>query len=209
MLVSFDFAPLLKNPGDMIRSEDWNKVQKAIIDLKEYLERMAETVILAGLDSPVGKQYVLDEIVPGENDHYYAKALGLITKQWVPAVKGKGDICIFGVMDYLDELYYWSGAENGDQNTLKIVLGYLDGTMDTVGENLFINNRARLTAKSKDNPYVAFLEGPNKNVWYKYLVKNRHHEKELMSIHFINTNEKCTPRIGNAIHLRSRLRLLL
>ena len=58
--------------------------------------------------------------------------MGMITRQWVTSVIGEGDICHFGITDYFDVLYFWAGAENGNQNMLDIELEYADDTIARV-----------------------------------------------------------------------------
>ncbi len=213
------FKPIVRKPGDTIKSDDWNKIQegllleiKALEDrlriLKDYIDNMGERVTLAGLDSSTGRAFNLNEIVPGETKSYGAKNMGLITKQWVPAVKGVGDICYFGLTDNFEILYYWSGAENGNKNTLDITLEYVDGTSDKIGDKLFINDRAKLSSSKPENPYKQFLFSDS-GIWYKYLIKNKHPEKEVRYIKFRNIAADCMPRIANVLHLKSKIKPLV
>jgi hypothetical protein len=205
------FKPILKKPGDVIRSEDWNKIQEDIkADLErieEYISKMTETVTLTNVESPVGKSFNLMDIVPGETSSYNSNVMGLITKQWL-LEKGKvGEICRFGVMDSFDILYYWSGAENGDKKTLNIVLEYMDGTTAGI-EGLFIHDRTKLRPAGQDNPYIEYILSPNERVWYKYQIVNPNPEKEVRYISFKNVNAECTPRIGNVIQYKTRIKPL-
>lgn len=123
------FEPIRKKPGELIRSEDWNKIQEDIQrdldklreevqNLRKYVDNMSMSVTLTNMDSPVGISYRLDEVVPGETGNYAISTLAYITRQWILEKGKKGEICNFGVLDYFDVLYYWSGAENGIIETL-------------------------------------------------------------------------------------------
>lgn len=203
------FNPILKKPGDVIRSEDWNTIQEQLKEdlekIEEYLSKMTETVTLTNLESPYGKSYTLSEVVPNEEVSYDSSVMGLITKQWVLGKGETGEICRFGVMDSFVVLYYWSGARNGDKKTLDIVLEYVDGS--TVGiENLFIHEKKQLRPTGKDNPYDEYLLSPNESVWYKYKIVNPNPEKDVRYISFFNKNSECSPRIGNVIQYKTRIK---
>ena len=210
------FEVIRKEPGEVIRSEDWNKIQEDIKadlerleeenrNLKRYIENMGEGVTLINLDSPVGKSYNLDENVPGETGNYGTRVMGYITKQWVVGKAEKGIICRFGILDFFNVLNYWSGAEAGDKKTLEITLEYMDGTTHTV-RDLFIHEWTKLRAKGTDSPYVEYLLSPNERVWYKYALINPNPDKKVMYIAFTDTNEECAPRIANAIQHVTRIR---
>ncbi|MBS7610181.1 hypothetical protein KEJ19_06430, partial [Candidatus Bathyarchaeota archaeon] len=157
------FEPILRKPGELIRSEDWNKMQEAIRAdlqelerklqiLKDYVDNMEETVTLLNVTSPVGKSYNLNEIIPGETTSYEAPIVGFITKQWLLERGGVGTICTFGLVTLLQSLDYWAGAENGDKKALEAVLEYMDGTSAVLG-GLFVHDRTRLRPKGAENPY--------------------------------------------------------
>jgi hypothetical protein len=203
------FEPVRKKPGELIRAEDWNKIQEDIKadlqrlyeemqNLRDYIDNMAKSVTLINLDSPVGKSYNLNETVPGETGSYATKVLGYITKQWVLGKGEKGEICRFGILDFFNVLYYWSGAENGDKRTLEITLEYVDGTTYTA-RDIYIHEWTKLRPKGTENPYVEYLLSPNERVWYKYALKNPNPEKEVRYISFVDTNEECAPKIANVI----------
>ncbi|MBS7627864.1 hypothetical protein KEJ36_03480 [Candidatus Bathyarchaeota archaeon] len=209
------FEPILRKPGELIRSEDWNKMQEAIRAdlqelerklqiLKDYVDNMEETVTLLNVTSPVGKSYNLNEIIPGETTSYEAPIVGFITKQWLLERGGVGTICTFGLVTLLQSLDYWAGAENGDKKALEAVLEYMDGTSAVLG-GLFVHDRTRLRPKGAENPYIEYLLSPNEHVWYRYRLTNPNPEREVLSVSFRNRDASCTPRIGNVIHYRARL----
>jgi hypothetical protein len=210
------FEPIRKEPGELIRSEDWNKIQEdikaelvrlgeEIRNLREYIDSMAKSVTLINLDSPIGLSYRLDEDVPGETGNYATSVLGYITRQWILGRERMDEICRFGVLDFFDLLYYWSGAENGEKVTLEITLEYVDGTMHTSSE-LFINEWTELMPRSTENPYVEYLLSPNERVWYKYALRNPNPDKEVRYVSFRDINEDAAPRIANVIQHVARIR---
>ena len=209
------FNPILKKPGELIRSEDWNKMQEDIrtdfdelqhrLDvLKTYVDNMEESATLLNMDSLIGKAYNLDEAVPGEKISYDSAIVGLLTKQYLVAKGETGDICRFSVVSNLELLDYWSGAEKGDKKALEATFNYIDGTNAVVGE-LFVHDRSRLRPKGALNPYIEYLLSPNEYVWYRYRLINPNPEKEVLSVNFKNLLPDCTPRIGNVIHYRSKI----
>jgi hypothetical protein len=209
------FNPILRKPGELIRSEDWNKMQEDIradFDelqhrlevLKDYVDNMEESATLLNMDSLVGKAYNLDEVVLGEKISYDSVMVGLLTKQYLVAKGETGDICRFSVVSNLELLDYWSGAEKGDKKALEATFNYIDGTNAVVGE-LFVHDRSRLRPKGALNPYLEYLLSPNEYVWYRYRLINPNPEKEVLSINFKNLLSDCTPRIGNVIHYRSKI----
>lgn len=211
------FKPIIRNPGDLIASEDWNKIQEDIRDdveeldkkigeLKGYVENMMYGVTLTELKSPVGSSYNLDENIPGETENYGASVVGNITKQW-DINKEKGIVCRFGIVDAVDILYYWGGAKDGDKKTLKITIEYVDGDVYSADE-LFIHECSELRKKGKENPYVEYLLSPNEKVWYKYMLKNPKPEKEVRYLSFENTNQNCSLRIGNVIQYLTKIKNL-
>jgi hypothetical protein len=209
------FNPILRKPGELIKSEDWNKMQEDIRsdfdelwykleELKDYVDNMEESATLLNMDSLVGKAYNLDEVIPGEKTSYDAPMVGLLTKQWLVAKGEKREICRFSVVAHLELLDYWSGAENGDKKTIEVTFNYIDGSSAIVGD-LYIHDRSRLRPKGALNPYLEYLLSPNEYVWYRYRVINPNPEKEVLSISFKNIMADCTPRIGNVIHYTSKI----
>lgn len=210
------FEPIRKKPGELIRSEDWNKIQEdikaelvrlgdEIRSLREYIDSMAKSVTLINLDSPIGLSYRLDEDVPGETGNYATSVLGYITRQWILGRERMDEICRFGVLDFFDLLYYWSGAENGEKVALEITLEYVDGTMHT-SSNLFINEWMELMPRGTENPYVEYLLSPNERVWYKYALRNPNPDKEVRYVSFRDINKDTGPRIANVIQHVARIR---
>jgi hypothetical protein len=209
------FNPILRKPGELIKSEEWNRMQEDIradfvelehrLDvLKEYVDNMEESATLLNMDSLIGKSYNLDEVIPGEKASYDAPMVGLLSKQWLVQKGEKGDICRFGVVAQMELLDYWAGAEKGDKKTLEIIFNYIDGTSAIVTE-LYIHDRSKLRPKGALNPYREYLLSPNEYVWYRYRVINPNPEKEVLSVSFKNLLAECTPRIGNVIHYRSKI----
>jgi len=209
------FKPIVRKPGEVIRSEDWNKMQedmradleeleRKLQVLKDYVDSMEETTTMLNISSLVGKSYNLDEVIAGEASSYESPIVGLLTKQWLLEKGEVGEICRFGVVAHLDSLDYWSGAENGDKKALEIVFDYIDGT-HAVKSELFVHDRTKLRPKGTDNPYIEYLLSPNEHVWYRYGTANPNPEKEVLSVSFRNTDPECTPRIGNVIHYRAKI----
>jgi hypothetical protein len=99
---------------------------------------------------------------------------------------------------------YWSGADNGDKKTLEIAFNYFDGTSAIV-KDLLVQDRKKLRNQDEQNPWLEYLLSPNEHVWYRYRVANPDPKKEVLNVSFKNTNPDCTPRIGNVIHLRSKI----
>ena len=210
------FKSILAQPGQPIRAEDWNKMQEGLVHdiaqleallakVKEYVDNMAETVLLSNIESTEGKAYGLNDPLPGEVGTYQTNVLGLITKQWLPARQGAAEICRFGLTDFFEHIYYWAAAEKGNKKTLEIGLEYVDGTNEKI-KDLYIHDRRKLAPKGTDNPYVEYLLSPNEWVWYKYKLTNPHPDKEVRYINFRNINPESTPRIGNILHLRSKIK---
>jgi hypothetical protein len=209
------FSPILRKPGEVIKSEDWNKMQEDIRDdieelkhkldaLKDYVDNMQESTTMLNMNSLVGKSYNLDETIKGETSSYDAIVVGLITKQWLIPKGEVGDICRYSVVAHLNLLEYWSGAENGDKKALEIVFNYMDGTSALISD-LFVHDRTKLRPKGTENPYLEYLLSPNELVWYRYRVINPNPEKEVLSVSFKKTIADCTPRIGNVIHYSSKV----
>jgi hypothetical protein len=213
------FEPLIRKPGEFINAEDWNSIQEGLlgeisrlegelIDLKKYVDNMSESLTLMGVESHAGKAYTLDSLIPGEIKTYEIRAMGLITRQWVPAARGvKDTICEFGITDFFEVLQFWAGAENGEKKMLDIELRYVDGTSEKIGANLFVNDRNDISLnRDNENPYLEFISSPNRTAWYKYQVANKNPKKKVGYVTFNNNNPECTPRIGNVIHLRSKIK---
>ena len=211
-----NFEPIKKKPGELIRSEDWNKIQEDIkadlialreeIDtLKNYVNSLTESFILVNLESPTGNAYNLNEEIPGETGNYATTVAGYITKQWVLGLGKTGEICRFGVLSSFDILYYWSGAVNGDKKALSITLQYMDGTTYTT-QDLYIHECTDLRLKGEDNPYVEYYLTPNERVWYKYALINPNPTKTVGEILFRDITEESAPRIGNAIQFRTKVK---
>jgi hypothetical protein len=213
------FKPRVAQPGDTIRSEDWNYVQQGLLDdlsrleadymeLRKYVDNMSEIHTITQLESPEGKAYALDEKVPGESGTYETKVLGFISKQWLPSVRGAvADICRFTVTDMFDQLDYWAGAENGNTKALDIAVRYVDGSTEFI-RGIFVHERKKLASKGVENPYVEFLLAPNQWVWYRYRLVNPRPDKEVLNVTFKNSNVKSTTRVADTIQLRTRIRQL-
>ena len=210
------FEAIRKEPGELIRSEDWNKIQEDITadlasleeeirNLRMYIDSMGEGVTLINLESPVGNSYSLEEVLPGETGTYATRAMGHITKQYVAGVKEAGLICKFGILDYFSYLYYWAAADAGDKKAIEIKLEYMDGTTHTISD-LFIHEWSKLRAKGTENPYVEYLLSPNERVWYKYEIINPNPDKKVLYIYFTDINEECSPRIANVIQHVTKIR---
>lgn len=210
------FSPILRKPGEVIKSEDWNKMQEDIRDeieelkrklevLKDYIDNMEESTTMLDMNSLVGKSYNLDEVIKDETASYDASVVGLITKQWLIPKGEVGNICRYSVVAHLNSLEYWSGAENGDKKALQIVFNYMDGTSALISD-LFVHDKNELRPKGTENPYLEYLLSPNELVWYRYRVINPNPEKEVLTVSFKKTIVDCTPRIGNVIHYSSKIR---
>ena len=210
------FEPIRKNPGELIRSEDWNKIQEDVRDdlakleeeirvLREYIDTMALSVTLTKMESPMGTSYGLNEDVPGEVGNYATTVLGYITRQFVLGVEQMGEICSFGVLDFFDVLYYWAGAQRGEKGCLEITLEYVDGTIYTEPD-LFVHDWTQLQVKGDKNPYIEYLLSPNERVWYKYAFKNPNPKKEVRYVTFKDTDDNNSPRIANVMQHIARIR---
>jgi hypothetical protein len=198
-------SSIKKKPGDLIKSEDWNNLVDTISNLREYVDNMYESLTLVGLQSSKGMSYGLDEVVPGETRSYGVKNMGLINRQWISPVTGTEEICQFGITDFFNLVYYWSAAYNGNRNTLDIFLEYVDRSPEKVGNNLYINDKDKLGPTDQTNPYMEYLYTDN-GLWYKYKLENPHPNDEIRYITFKNTNINCRTRIGNVLHLKSKIR---
>jgi hypothetical protein len=210
------FEPIKKSPGELIRSEDWNKIQEdvqtdlttleeEIKRLKEYIDNMTGSVTLTNMESPVGTSFRLNEEIPGEVGNYSISVLGYINRQYVLGREQTGDICKFGVLDYFDRLYYWAGANKSDKGCLDITLEYVDGTMYPASA-LFIHDWTQLQVKGDLNPYEEYLLSPNERVWYKYTITNPNPDKEVRYVSFKDADPDNAPRIANVIQHVARIR---
>lgn len=202
-----ELRSLVRKPGEMIKSEDWNRLVTELVALRDYVNNMGESMTLTGLTSIVGEGYDLNtENPPGFS--YGARAIGLITKQWVaPMPANTGEVCSFGITDYFETMQFWAGADNGDKATLDVILEYIDGTTHKAGDKLFINSRTTLSARDPTggNPYFEFLRAPYGN-WYKYQIRNKSPDKEVRFVKFVNVNKECVLRVGNVLHFRSKIK---
>jgi hypothetical protein len=209
------FKPITKKPGELIKAEDWNRIQedilkdleeieKSVVELKKYVESLTESSTILNPASPVGTSYELNVPVPGETASYMATVVGPITRQWAMERGRVGEICRFGLAAYLEVVEYWAGAEDGDKKALDIVFEYLDGT-SSVLSGLYVNECSKLRPKSPENPYLEYLLSPNERVWYRYRLSNPHPEKEVFNISFRKSEANCILKIGNVIHYRSKM----
>lgn len=200
------FEPLYKKPGDLIRSEEWNEIISELISLRKYIENMTRSVTLTSLISPFGESKNLSTGVPDEFN-YGTDVMGLINKQYFVGEIDTGHICKFGIHDFADIIYYWSGAAHGDYEALKITLEYVDGTMFN-SEHLFIHEWSNLRPKGDNNPYVEYLHSPNQRLWYKYELINPSPEKGIRYITFEDVSGESAPRIANILQYVTRLKPL-
>jgi len=198
------FEPIYKKPGDLIRSDEWNKIMDELVYLKKYIESMSRSVTLTSLLSPTGISRNLSTDVP-EDFNYGIDVMGLITKQYTGGEKS--EICRFGINDYADIIYYWSGAAKGDRELLQIILEYVDGTTFTL-ENLFIHEWSKLRPKGNKNPYVEYLQSPNQHLWYRYGFENPSPEKEIRHVTFEDISAEKVVRIANIVHYSTRVKPL-
>ena len=214
-----DFKPIARKPGEIIKSEDWNKIQedirqdlekieKRLEELRDHVDNMVESVTLLNIDSPVGKSYPLNETLPGETANYGTRVMGLITKQWLTDPQEASKIiCRYGITDEVDIFSFWAGAEKGNAKMIDINIEYVDGSNTTIG-GLYVHDCAKLSTKGRDNPYTEYLLSPNERTWYKYEVKNPNPAKEIRHVSFVKTKEDSTPRIANVLQYRSRIKPL-
>lgn len=214
-----EFKPIARKPGEVIRSEEWNKIQedirgdlekleKNLWELRTYVDNMSETVTLANLESPSGIPLPLDQPATGETNTYGTRVMGLISKQWL-AHTGEvpAEICRFGITDFVDVFSFWAGAERGNAKAIDISIEYVDGSSTTI-PGLYVHDCAKLSPKGRENPYVEYLLSPNERVWYKYEVKNPNAAKEIRHVTFIKTKPDAVPRIANVFHYRSKIKPL-
>jgi hypothetical protein len=176
-----------------------------MVYLKKYIESMSRNVTLTSLSSPIGISCNLSTDAP-EDFNYGINVMGLITKQYSGGAKG--EICRFGITDYADIIYYWSGAAKGDRELLQITLEYVDGTTFT-SEKLFIHEWSKLRPKGNKNPYNEYLQSPNQHLWYKYGFENPSPEKEIRYMTFEDISYEGVVRIANVIHYSTRVKPLI
>lgn len=200
------FDPVYKKPGDIIRSDEWNKIIEELVYLRKYVDNMTRSVTLTGLPSPGGTAYDLSTGVP-EEFNYGTDVLGLIDKQYYLGKAETGDICKFGINDYADIVSYWSGAANGDREAIEIVIEYIDGSVYTT-DKLVIHEWTNLRPKGNKNPYVEYLQSPSQRLWYKYSLINPSAEKAIRYITFRDIGKDTAVRIANVLHYTARVRQL-
>ncbi|HLB69441.1 MAG: hypothetical protein OIN88_13425 [Candidatus Methanoperedens sp.] len=200
------FEPINKKPGDLIKSDEWNKMIDELVELRKYIDNMTRSVTLTSLASPAGTSYSLSKEVP-DDFNYDRDVMGLITRQYYVGAKETGEICTFGINDFADIIYYWSGAARGDSDALKITLEYVDGTT-FVSDKLFIHEWSKLRPKGSKNPYVEYLQSPNQRLWYRYAIENPNSDKEIRYITFEDTSPESAVRIGNVLHYVTRIKQL-
>ncbi|MCD1294337.1 hypothetical protein CUJ83_04905 [Methanocella sp. CWC-04] len=201
-----DYEPMYKKPGDLIRSDEWNKIVDELKALKSYIENMTRSVTLTALPSPIGRSFALSTGVT-EDFNYGVDVMGLITRQYYGGAQQTGDICRFGLSDYADIISYWSGAANGDKEALVISIEYVDGSVFT-SEKLYIHEWSNLRPKGSKNPYVEYLQSPNQRLWYRYVLVNPDPDKEIRYITFKDSDPDCALRIANVMHYVTRVKPL-
>jgi hypothetical protein len=197
---------MYKKPGDLIRSEEWNTLVDESIELRKYIEQMTRAITLTRLESPSGSSYNLSGDVP-EDFNYGIDVMGLITKQFFIGIENVGETCRFGIHDFADVIYYWSGAAKGDKLALKITLEYTDNSTHT-SKDLFIHEWTKLRPRGDNNPYYEYILSPNQRLMYRYALENPNPEKPIRFIIFEDINNACALRIGNVLHYVTRIRQL-
>jgi hypothetical protein len=195
-----------KKPGDLIRSEEWNKIIDELAALRKYIDNMTRSVTLTQLLSPIGKSYSLSANVEDEFN-YGIDIMGLITKQYYLDKNSVGNICKFGLNDYADVISYWSGAAGGDREALDILIEYVDGTVYNA-RGLFIHEWSNLRPRGSKNPYVEYLQSPNQRLWYRYVLVNPNPDKEIRYITFADASKDSAVRIANVLHYTTRVKPL-
>lgn len=200
-----DIRSLTKKPGELIRAEDWNRLVDELAVLRLYINNMSESVNLTSLQSDVGEELELDAGSPARG----SRAVGLITRQWVSSSRtAPSAICAFGITDYFEVAQFWACADNGDKKTLDVILEYDRREREPykAGDALYINDSVKLGVKDPAhvNPWLDFIMAPS-GTWYKYQIRNKFPKSQVKFIRFVNTNNECRPRIGNVLHLRSRI----
>lgn len=222
-----NFHQKIRNPGDPIRSEEWNEIQNDIkkdlvelenklIELQESITKITETIVITNLESSVGRSYRLTDPIFEEYESFKLDSIGLISKQWVTNSPGVGEICSFGIVDNFDVIYYWATADNGDKESLTIEFEYVGGRYDTDSQtddsikefkDLFVNEKIRLTSKNPNNPWEEYLYSDS-GIWYKYKLVNPYPQREVSYIRFTNTNPDTITRIGNVVQIKKRTKML-
>lgn len=200
------FEPVIKKPGDVIRSDEWNKIAEELVALRKYVDNMARSATLTGLPSPIGTAYNLSSGVP-EEFNYGTDVMGLIDKQYYLGKAETGDICKFGVNDYADTVSYWSGATGGDKDALEVMLEYIDGSAYT-SDKLVIHDWTNLRPKGNKNPYLEYLQSPNQRLWYRYSLVNPNPDKAIRYIIFRDVGKDTALRVANVLHYTARVRPL-
>lgn len=209
------FEPIKKKPGDLIKSDDWNKIQEdlrselneiyeKINEIKEYIDNMTTLKTLININSVSGIQYNLDAEVPDDRDNYATSVLGNITKFFYLGINTFGEICKFGILDYADIMYFWASAKNGNKKCLRVTFEYTDGETQTT-DDLFIHEWTKLQPKLQGN-YIEYLLSPNEHVFYRYAIHNPLPEKKIRYISFTDVSKECGVRIGNAIQYVSKIK---
>ncbi len=195
-----------KKPGDLIRSEEWNRIIDELAGLRKYIDNMTRSVTLTQLSSPIGKSYNLSTNMEDEYN-YGIDTMGLISKQYYTNKDTVGPICKFGLNDYADTVSYWSGAVGGDKEVLDIMVEYVDGTAFNA-KGVFIHEWSNLRPRGTKNPYVEYLQSPNQRLWYRYVLVNPYPDKELRYITFADASKDSAVRIANVLHYTTRVRQL-
>jgi hypothetical protein len=195
-----------RKPTDLIRSEDWNKLVDELIELRKYVEQMTRSVTLTNLESPSGKSYSLTGNVPDEYN-YGTHVMGLLTKQYFIGIAETGEICIFGIHDFADMIYYWSGAAYGDKIGLQIFFMYNDNEV-IPSKELFVHEWSKLRPKGDQNPYIEYFPSPTNRIMYRYGIQNPKPDKMIRFIIFNDLNNDCGLRIGNSITYVTKIRQL-
>lgn len=195
-----------KKPGDLIRSDEWNKILDELVSLRSYIDSMTRSVTLTNLASPTGISYGLSGGVPDEFN-YGTDVMGLITRQYFLGREDTGDICRFGLNDLADTISYWSGAAFGDKEALSVIFEYVDGSVYEA-KDLFVHEWSSLRPKGQKTPYVEYLQSPNQRLWYRYVIVNPNPEKEIRYLTFRDTSKDCALRIANVLHYVTRVKPL-
>lgn len=195
-----------KKPGDLIRSEEWNRIIDELTALRKYIDGMTRSTTLTQLSSPVGKSYNLSTNVE-EDANYGVDTMGLITRQYYTDKNVAGIICRFGMNDYADTLSYWSGAVGGDREVLGITVEYVDGTAHNA-KGVFIHELSNLRPRGTKNPYVEYLQSPNQRLWYRYVLANPYPDKEVRHVTFSDSSRESAVRIANVLHYTTRVKPL-
>jgi hypothetical protein len=196
-----------KKPGDLIRSEEWNRIIDELAGLRKYIDNMTRSVTLTQLSSPIGKSYNLSTNMEDEYN-YGIDTMGLITKQYYTDKNTVGTICRFGLNDYADTVSYWSGAVGGDKEVLDITVEYVDGTAFNA-KGVYIHEWSNLRPRGAKNPYVEYLQSPNQRLWYRYVLVNPYPDKEIRYITFADASKDSAVRIANILHYTTRVKQLV